>query len=88
MSATLSESLTVIGKGDQRHEQNLRCDASGIRMGLEEAERADLQVALVEWIDEVLTSPDDAGVHQRVRGAVNAFMAKFPLYTRATHTAH
>jgi glycine hydroxymethyltransferase len=35
---------------------------------------------VVEWIDEVLSRPDDAQHHARVREAVNVFMKKFPLY--------
>jgi glycine hydroxymethyltransferase len=35
---------------------------------------------VVEWIDQVLSKPDDAGVQQRVRGEVNKFMQAFPLY--------
>lgn len=36
------------------------------------------QVAV--WMDEVISHPEDAAVQQRVKGAVNAFMQKFPLY--------
>lgn len=32
------------------------------------------------WIDEVLSAPDDTAVQHKVRGAVNAYMEKFPLY--------
>ncbi len=35
---------------------------------------------VVEWIDEVLSRPEDAEHHARVRQEVNAHMAKFPLY--------
>jgi glycine hydroxymethyltransferase len=35
---------------------------------------------VVQWIDAVLTRPDDAAQHARVRAEVNAFMEKFPLY--------
>ncbi len=35
---------------------------------------------VVEWMDEVLTHPDNAATHAKVRGAVNAFMKRFPLY--------
>ncbi|MFN0034036.1 MAG: serine hydroxymethyltransferase [Saprospiraceae bacterium] len=35
---------------------------------------------VVEWADEVLSRPDDAATHAKVRGAVNGFMKKFPLY--------
>ncbi|MFN0175174.1 MAG: serine hydroxymethyltransferase [Saprospiraceae bacterium] len=35
---------------------------------------------VVQWIDEVISRPDDAATQAKVRGAVNAFMKKFPLY--------
>ncbi|MDX1912064.1 MAG: serine hydroxymethyltransferase [Saprospiraceae bacterium] len=35
---------------------------------------------VVGWINEVLSQPDNADVHARVRSAVNAFMKNFPLY--------
>lgn len=37
----------------------------------------------VEWIDAVLTRPDDADHHAAVRAEVNDFMKAFPLYTDA-----
>lgn len=38
---------------------------------------------VVEWIDEVLSRPEDAGHHAGVRREVNAFMKDFPLYAGA-----
>jgi glycine hydroxymethyltransferase len=35
---------------------------------------------VVEWMDEVISKPDDSATRNKVRGAVNAFMKKFPLY--------
>lgn len=35
---------------------------------------------VVEWIDEVITHPDDSARRGRVREAVNNFMKQFPLY--------
>jgi glycine hydroxymethyltransferase len=35
---------------------------------------------VVEWMDEVISKPDDTATRNKVRGAVNAFMKKFPLY--------
>jgi glycine hydroxymethyltransferase len=35
---------------------------------------------VVEWIDDVITHASDASVQAKVRGAVNDFMKKFPLY--------
>ena len=58
--------------------------ASGIRVGTAAVTtrgfKEDDCRQIVEWMDEVLTQPDDAGVQAKVRGAVHAFMAKFPLY--------
>lgn len=38
---------------------------------------------VVEWIDQVLTHPEDTGLQAKIRGAVNEFMQKFPLYETA-----
>ena len=35
---------------------------------------------IVTWLDQVLMSPDDEAVINRVRGEVNSFMEAFPLY--------
>ncbi len=35
---------------------------------------------VVEWIDEVLSRPDDTAHHTRVRAEVNRYMERFPLY--------
>ena len=35
---------------------------------------------VVEWIDEVITHPEDAALHGKIRAAVNQFMQRFPLY--------
>ncbi len=35
---------------------------------------------VVQWIDEVISRPDDAATQAKVRGAVNGFMKRFPLY--------
>jgi glycine hydroxymethyltransferase len=37
-------------------------------------------VKTVEWIDEVMTAPEDEAVITKVRGEVNEFMKQFPLY--------
>lgn len=58
--------------------------ASGIRVGTAAittrgfVEEDCRQVAA--WMDEVLSSPDDASVQVKVRHAVNEYMSKFPLY--------
>ncbi len=35
---------------------------------------------VVEWIDEVLSHPEDAAHHAKVRAEVNTYMGRFPLY--------
>ncbi len=35
---------------------------------------------VVQWVDEVISRPDDAAMQAKVRGAINTFMKKFPLY--------
>ncbi len=58
--------------------------ASGIRVGTAAittrgfVEEDCRQVAV--WMDEVLSSPDDASVQVKVRHAINEYMSKFPLY--------
>lgn len=57
---------------------------SGIRVGTAAVtsrgfKEADC-VKVVEWMDEVLSRPDDAAHHAKVRGEVNAYMKNFPLY--------
>jgi glycine hydroxymethyltransferase len=58
--------------------------ASGIRVGTAAVTTRGFKESdcrqIAVWMDEVLSSPDDAAVQAKVKGAVNAFMAKFPLY--------
>ncbi len=57
---------------------------SGIRVGTAAITTRGLQEddcrQVVEWIDSVLSRPDDSAHHAAVRQAVNAFMQRFPLY--------
>lgn len=59
---------------------------SGIRVGTAAITTRGLQEAdcrrVVEWIDEVLSRPEDVEHHGRVRREVNAFMQDFPLYEK------
>lgn len=59
---------------------------SGIRIGAAAITtrgfREEDCVKVVEWIDEVLSRPDDKRHHARIRKAVNAFMKNFPLYSK------
>ena len=41
---------------------------------------------VVEWIDDVITHPEDAALHGKIRVAVNQFMQRFPLYETAAVT--
>ena len=58
--------------------------ASGIRVGTAAVTtrgfKEDDCRQLAVWMDEVLSSPEDATVQAKVKGAVNVFMEKFPLY--------
>jgi glycine hydroxymethyltransferase len=58
--------------------------SSGIRVGTaaitSRGMKEDDCRQVVSWIDEVLSAPDDATVQARVKGAVHAYMGKFPLY--------
>ncbi len=60
---------------------------SGIRVGAAAITTRGLQEAdcrrVVEWIDSVLSRPEDAGHHAVVRKEVNSFMQGFPLYANA-----
>ncbi len=57
---------------------------SGIRVGTAAITTRGLREddcrQVVEWIDSVLSRPDDSAHHAAVRQAVNAFMQRFPLY--------
>jgi len=57
---------------------------SGIRIGVPAVTTRGLQEAhmqqIVDWLDQVLLSPDDETVISRVRGEVNEFMSGFALY--------
>ncbi|MFN8302209.1 MAG: serine hydroxymethyltransferase [Saprospiraceae bacterium] len=57
---------------------------SGIRVGAAAVTTRGLNEddcrRVVEWIDEVLSRPEDTTHHARVRKEINAFMANFPLY--------
>ncbi|GAA4454393.1 serine hydroxymethyltransferase [Rurimicrobium arvi] len=57
---------------------------SGIRVGVPAITTRGLKekdmTQVVEWLDKVLTAPDDETVIARVRGEVNEFMTAFPLY--------
>jgi glycine hydroxymethyltransferase len=58
--------------------------ASGIRVGVAAVTtrgfREDDCRQIASWMDEVLSSPSDTAVQSKIKGAVNDFMAKFPLY--------
>ena len=57
---------------------------SGIRVGVPAVTTRGLKEEhmgqIVTWLDQVLMSPDDEAVINRVRGEVNSFMEAFPLY--------
>jgi glycine hydroxymethyltransferase len=58
---------------------------SGIRIGTAAITTRGLREddcrQVVEWIDSVLSRPEDGAHHAAVRQAVNTFMQQFPLYT-------
>jgi glycine hydroxymethyltransferase len=58
--------------------------ASGIRVGTPAITTRGLKenqmAKLVDWIDQVLSDPDNETVIQKVRSEVNAFMKDFPLF--------
>jgi glycine hydroxymethyltransferase len=57
---------------------------SGIRVGVPAITTRGLRASdmsqIVNWLDRVLTSPDDEQLISTVRGEVNEFMKSFPLY--------
>ena len=61
--------------------------SSGIRIGAAAITTRGFQEAdcrrVVEWIDSVLSRPEDAGHHETVRKEVNSFMKGFPLYANS-----
>jgi len=58
---------------------------SGIRLGTPAITTRGLKEAdclqIVDWIDQVISNPDDTAVHARVKGEVNEVMRNFPLFT-------
>jgi glycine hydroxymethyltransferase len=60
--------------------------SSGIRIGTAAITTRGFMEAdcrkVVDWMDDVLTHPDDARLQARVRKEVNACMKQFPLYER------
>jgi glycine hydroxymethyltransferase len=58
--------------------------ASGIRVGTAAITTRGLKEhdcrQVVEWIDEVLSAPDNADTQAHVRRQINAYMEQFPLY--------
>ena len=59
---------------------------SGLRVGTPAItsrgfEEADCR-QVVEWIDAVLSRPDDAAHHAKIRAEVNTYMEQFPLYEK------
>ncbi|TNE51646.1 MAG: serine hydroxymethyltransferase [Bacteroidetes bacterium] len=65
---------------------------SGIRVGAAALTtrgfREDDFRKVVDWVDSVLSRPDDSGHHETVRKEVNAFMKNFPLYAGAAMQTH
>jgi glycine hydroxymethyltransferase len=59
---------------------------SGIRIGTAAVTTRGFKEAdcrqVAEWIDEVLSRPDDAAFHAKVADTVKAYMRKFPLYAK------
>lgn len=57
---------------------------SGIRIGTPAVTTRGMKEAdmlqIVEWIDELILNPEDDATIDRIRGEVNAYMKKFPLY--------
>jgi glycine hydroxymethyltransferase len=59
--------------------------ASGVRLGTPAVTTRGMVEAemdlIAEFITRVLESPEDAGVHARVKAEVEALCRKFPLYS-------
>jgi len=57
---------------------------SGIRLGTPaittRGAKEELMVKIAAWIEEVLNDPENEAVIAKVRGEVNAEMAKYPLF--------
>jgi glycine hydroxymethyltransferase len=63
--------------------------SSGIRVGTAAVTTRGFREAdcrqVVEWMDEILTNPEDSATQTRVRKAINNYMENFPLYSTAAN---
>lgn len=58
---------------------------SGIRIGTPAITTRGLKetdcIQIVDWIDQVISNPDNETLHARIKGEVNEMMGSFPLFT-------
>lgn len=85
---TLGQVDITVNKNLIPYDPQTPMTTSGIRVGSPAITTRGLKEAdcrqVVDWIDEALTHAQDEGRLARIRGAVNTFMEKFPLYERAS----
>lgn len=83
----LGEADITVNKNMIPYDPQPPMTTSGIRIGAaaitSRGFREDDCRRVIDWIDAVLSRPDDSEQHARVRRDVNAFMQKFPLYAGA-----
>jgi len=84
----LGEADITVNKNMVPFDQNSPMVTSGMRIGTAAittrgfVEEDCLQV--VEWIDQIVMDAENEQLQQRIRGAVNGFMERFPLYEGMT----
>ncbi len=80
----LGEADITVNKNMIPYDPQSPMTTSGIRVGSAAITTRGLDETacrqVVAWIDEVLSHPEDAAQHARIRQAVNAFMEDYPLY--------
>lgn len=83
----LGEADITVNKNMIPYDPQPPMTTSGIRIGAaaitSRGFREDDCRRVIDWIDAVLSRPDDSEQHARVRRDVNTFMQKFPLYAGA-----
>ncbi len=80
----LDEAGITVNKNTVPNEKRSPFVTSGIRIGTPALTTRGMKenemVRVADWIDQVLKSPDDAGLKSRIHGEIKDFCRQFPIY--------